>query len=76
MSEIATVKTDLSADNADIRNDLRRMDGRLRLVELAFGNVDQRLKTLERLPQPAGASGNGGPTGTGSPLTARRFRTT
>ena len=59
--EIATVKADLSADNADIRNDLRRMDDRLRAVEIAFGKVDQRLETLERRHRPApepGASGN------------------
>ena len=59
--EIATVKADLSADNADIRNDLRRMDDRLRAVEIAFGKVDKRLETLERLHRPApepGASGH------------------
>ena len=39
---IATVKADHSADNADIRTDLRRMDDRLRAVEIAFGKVDQR----------------------------------
>ena len=39
-TEIATVKADLSADNADIRTDLRRMDDRLRAVEIAFGKVD------------------------------------
>ena len=55
-TEIATVKADLSADNADIRTDLRRMDDRLRAVEIAFGKVDQRLETLERLHRPAGAS--------------------
>ena len=48
-NEIATLKADLAADNADIRNDLRRMDDRLRAVEIAFGKVDQRLETLERL---------------------------
>ena len=52
-AEVATVKADLSADNADIRNDLRRMDDRLRAVEIAFGKVDQRLETLERLHLPA-----------------------
>ena len=57
IDRIDTVKTDLSADNADIRNDLRRMDDRLRAVEIAFGKVDQRLETLERLHL-AGASGN------------------
>ena len=58
IDRIDTVKTNLSADNADIRNDLRRMDDRLRAVEIAFGKVDQRLETLERLHRPAGASGN------------------
>ena len=57
-TEIATVKADLSADNADIRTDLRRMDDRLRAVEIAFGKVDQRLENLERLHRPAGASGS------------------
>ena len=58
-AEVATVKADLSAeiagvraDNAEIRNDLRRMDDRLRAVEIAFGKVDQRLETLERLHRP------------------------
>ena len=55
-TEIATVKADLSADNADIRTDLCRMDDRLRAVEIAFGKVDQRLETLARLHRPAGAS--------------------
>ena len=58
IDRIATVKTDLSNEIADIRNDLRRMDDRLRAVEIAFGKVDQRLETLERLHRPAGASGN------------------
>ena len=53
IDRIDTVKADLSADNADIRNDLRRMDDRLRAVEIAFGKVDQRLETLERLHRPA-----------------------
>ena len=56
-NEIATVKADLSADNADIRTDLRRMDDRLRAVEIAFGKVDQRLETLERLHRPASEPG-------------------
>ena len=51
--EIATVKADLSNEIADIRTDLRRMDDRLRAVEIAFGKVDQRLETLERLHRPA-----------------------
>ena len=52
-NEIATVKADLSNEIADIRTDLRRMDDRLRAVEIAFGKVDQRLETLERLHRPA-----------------------
>ena len=55
--EIATVKADLTADNAEIRNDLRRVDDRLRAVEIAFGKVDQRLETLERLHLPDSDAG-------------------
>ena len=61
IDRIDTVKTDLSNQIADIRTDLRRMDVRLRAVEIAFGKVDQRLETLERLHLPApepGASGS------------------
>ena len=58
IDRIDTVKADLSNEIADIRTDLRRMDDRLRAVEIAFGKVDQRLETLERLHRPAGASGN------------------
>ena len=36
----------------DVRADLRRLDDRLRAVEIAFGKVDQRLETLERLHLP------------------------
>ena len=56
-AEIDTARADLSADNAEIRNDLRRMDDRLRAVEIAFGKVDQRLETLERLHRPDTGSG-------------------
>ena len=35
-----------------VRTDLRRFDDRLRAVEIAFGKVDQRLETLERLHLP------------------------
>ena len=51
-AEIATVKADLSGEIAVVRDDLRRMDDRLRAVEIAFGKVDQRLETLERLHLP------------------------
>ena len=51
-AEIATVKADLSAEITMVRGDLRRVDDRLRAVEIAFGKVDQRLATLERLHLP------------------------
>ena len=40
---------DVRADMRDIRADVRRLDDRLRAVEIAFGKVDQRLLTLERI---------------------------
>ena len=45
----------LRTEHAEIRIDVRRMDDRLRAVEVEFGKVDQRLATLERLhlPNPA-----------------------
>ncbi len=39
---------------AGVGNDLRRFDDRLRAVEIALGQVDQRLETLEGLHLPAG----------------------
>ena len=56
-AEIATVKADLSSEIAVVRDDLRRMDDRLRAVEIAFGKVDQRLGTLERLHLPGPDAG-------------------
>lgn len=48
-SDIAEIR----ADMREMRGDIRRLDDRLRAVEIAFGKVDQRLLTLERvlLPQ-------------------------
>jgi len=45
----------LSVQIAGIRTDVRRIDDRLRAVEIEFGKVEQRLATLERLhlPNPA-----------------------
>ena len=37
---------------AGVGDDLRRFDDRLRAVEIAFGKVDRRLATLERLLLP------------------------
>ena len=42
---------------ADLRADVRRLDDRLRAVEIAFGKVDQRLLILERVLIPAPAAG-------------------
>ena len=63
-AEIGTVRADLTAEIgtvraeiAVIRDDLRRVDDRLRAVEIAFGKVDQRLETQERLHQPAPRAG-------------------
>ena len=47
----------VEANLSEVRNDLRRMDDRLRAVEIAFGKVDQRLETLERLHLPGAGSG-------------------
>ena len=52
-AEIAAVKADIAV----VRDDLRRMDDRLRAVEIAFGKVDQRLETLERLHLPGPDAG-------------------
>ena len=56
-AEIAAVKADLSGEIAVVRDDLRRMDDRLRAVEITFGKVDQRLETLERLHLPGPDAG-------------------
>ena len=52
-AEIAAVKAEIAV----VRDDLRRMDDRLRAVEIAFGKVDQRLETLERLHRPGPDAG-------------------
>ena len=49
---VVTLVAGLRSDVADVRNDLRRLDDRLRAVEIEFGKVDQRLATLERLHLP------------------------
>ena len=40
-----------------IETDVRGLDARLRAVEVAFGKVDQRLATLERLHLPSPDAG-------------------
>ena len=50
--QIAGVRTDQRSQFAEIRTDIRRLDDRVRAVEVEFGKVDQRLATLERLHLP------------------------
>ena len=56
-TEIADLRADMTGQIADLRDDVRRLDDRLRAVEIAFGKVDQRLLTLERVLIPAPESG-------------------
>ena len=56
-ADVASVKADLTAEIAVVRDGVRRMDDRLRAVEIAFGKVDQRLETLERLHLPGPDAG-------------------
>ena len=44
---------DLAAVVSGLRADLAAIDDRLRAVEIAFGKVDQRLATIERIVLPA-----------------------
>ena len=48
-----TIAGFLFAAIGDVRTDIRRLDDRLRAVEIEFGKVDQRLATLERLHRPS-----------------------
>ena len=63
-AQIAALRTDMRTGQAgladqiadlraEFRADVRRLDDRLRAVEVAFGKVDQRLLTLERVLIPA-----------------------
>ncbi|MCY4661956.1 MAG: hypothetical protein OXF93_19435 [Acidobacteria bacterium] len=56
MAVIAVVLTLVGGVRADLRavhERLDRLDDRLRAVEIAFGKVDQRLLTIERIVLPA-----------------------
>ena len=48
---------DLDGDVANLRTDVRQMNDRLRNVEIAFGKLDQRLLTIEKVVIPAAESG-------------------
>ena len=63
-AQIADLRTDMRTGQAglagqiadlraEVRAEVRRLDDRLRAVEVAFGKVDQRLLTLERVLIPA-----------------------
>ena len=43
------VGKEIDSLRAEVRTDLRRLDDRLRGVDIEFGKVDQRLLTLERV---------------------------
>ena len=50
--QIGGIRTDLRVQVTAVQDNLRRMDDRLRAVEVEFGKVDQRLATLECLHLP------------------------
>ena len=52
-AEVAAGREEIRDLRADMRDDHRRFDDRLRAVEIGFGKVDQRLLTLERVFLPA-----------------------
>ncbi len=52
-ARIDDVRTDLDQHRVEMRKDIAEMRQRLRAVELAFGKVDQRLLTIERVVLPA-----------------------
>ena len=54
--QIADLRAEMTGQIADLRADVRRLDDRLRAVEIAFGKVDQRLLILERVLIPAPAA--------------------
>ncbi len=51
--QIDDLRGDLTGRIDDVKTDIRDMRTRLRNVEIAFGKVDQRLLTLERVIIPA-----------------------
>ena len=56
---VLALSVQMNVQFGGLRTDLRRLDDRLRTVEVEFGKVEQRLSTLERLhlptPNPADA---------------------
>ena len=52
-NEVAGVRNEVAALRSDVDEDVDGLDARLRAVEVAFGKVDQRLATIERVVLPA-----------------------
>ena len=52
-TDIAKLRAEMAGRRADVTAQIRALDDRLRAVEIAFGKVDQRLLTLERVFLPA-----------------------
>ena len=52
-ARIDGVNVRIDALDVGVRADLRRLDERMRAVEIVFAKVDQRLLTLERVILPA-----------------------
>ncbi len=54
-ADMAEFRAEFRSGLAELREDIRRLDERLRAVEVTLGKVDQRLAALERLheAQPA-----------------------
>ena len=52
-NEVAGVRNEVAALWSDVDEDMDGLDARLRAVEVAFGKVDQRLATIERVVLPA-----------------------
>ena len=52
-TDIAKLRSEMAGLRADVTSQIRALDDRLRAVEIAFGKVDQRLLTLERVFLPA-----------------------
>ena len=52
-TEIANLRAEVVGLRGELVAQIRALDDRLRAVEIAFGKVDQRLLTLERVFLPA-----------------------
>ena len=50
----AEIRAEFRSGLSELREDLRRLDDRLRAVEITLGKVDQRLAALERLQEAPG----------------------